>query len=79
MTNYLIGNPVLANRMYEQEPAVGVYAPLRASIYQDYEGTCHFNYDRPSTVLAQFENREIQGVSEMLDEKMASLADYLAR
>jgi len=30
MTTYLIGNPVLANRMYEQHPAVGLYAPLCA-------------------------------------------------
>ena len=27
MSVYLIGNPVLANRMYELHPAVGLYAP----------------------------------------------------
>jgi uncharacterized protein (DUF302 family) len=78
MTSYLIGNPVLANRMYEQHPAVGLYAPLRASIYQDDQGISHFTYDRPSTLLAQFENTQIQVVGKMLDEKMASLADFLA-
>ena len=32
MSLYLIGNPVLANRMYDQHPAVGLYAPPRALI-----------------------------------------------
>ncbi|MGH9875807.1 MAG: DUF302 domain-containing protein, partial [Pyrinomonadaceae bacterium] len=79
MTTYLIGNPVLANRMFEQHPGVGLYAPLRGSIYEDYEGKSHFTYDRPSTVLEQFENSEIRAVAKMLDEKMASLAAYLTQ
>jgi len=79
MTTYLIGNPVLANRMYEQHPAVGLYAPLRASAYQDDWGKSHFTYDRPSSLLAQFENTQIQAVGKILDEKMASLADTLTR
>lgn len=79
MTTYLIGNPVIANRMYERHPAVGLYAPLRASIYEDAKGTRHFTYDRPSTLLAQFEDSEIRAVAKMLDEKMAILADDLAK
>jgi len=79
MTTYLIGNPVLANRMFEQHPGVGLYAPLRASIYEDYEGRSHFTYDRPSTLLGQFENSEIRAVAKMLDEKLASLAGYLTQ
>jgi uncharacterized protein (DUF302 family) len=41
---------VLANRMYEADPAIGVYAPLRAAIYEDQEGRAHFTYDRPSLI-----------------------------
>lgn len=79
MSTYLIGNPVLANRMYERHPAVGLYAPLRASIYEDQQGKRHFTYDRPSTLLAQFGDGEIGAVAKMLDEKMADLADDLAK
>ncbi len=78
MSTYLIGNPVLANRMYERHPAVGVYAPLRASIYEDQQGRRHFTYDRPSTLLAQFDDAEISAVAKILDEKMADLANELA-
>jgi hypothetical protein len=69
MSVYLIGNPVLANRMYDQHPAVGFYAPLRASIYEDYEGRSHFSYDRPSGLLEQFDNEEIRAVARILDQK----------
>jgi uncharacterized protein (DUF302 family) len=78
LTTYLIGNPVLANRMFERHPAVGLYAPVRATIYEDYEERCHFSYDRPSTLLAQFEDDQIRAVGEILDEKLADLAGYLA-
>jgi uncharacterized protein (DUF302 family) len=78
MSLYLIGNPVLANRMYEQHPAVGLYAPLRASIYEDHVGKCHFTYERPSKLLEQFKSEEIRVVGRMLDQKMESLAVLLA-
>src|SRR5262249_57190958 len=34
---FLISNPVLANRMFEQHRGVGQYAPLRVVIYEDAE------------------------------------------
>jgi uncharacterized protein (DUF302 family) len=77
MSLYLIGNPVLANRMYDQRPAVGLYAPLRVLIYEDEEGTCHFTYERPSMVLEQFGDDEIRAVARLLDQKMEHLATRL--
>jgi len=77
LTVYLLGNPVLANKMFEHRPEAGVYAPLRASLYEDHSAACHFAYDRPSTLFGQFDNSEIRGVAKMLDEKMASLAGKL--
>ncbi len=79
LTTYLIGNPVIANRMFERHPAVGLYAPVRAAIYEDHEGRCHFSYDRPSTQLAQFDDGETRAVGRMLDEKLAELASHLSR
>jgi uncharacterized protein (DUF302 family) len=76
MSVYLIGNPVLTNRMYEAEAAVGLYAPHRASIY---EGKRYFTYERPSGLLEHFKNEEIRVVGRMLDRKMESLSDHLAR
>jgi uncharacterized protein (DUF302 family) len=78
MTVYLIGNPVLANRMFEHHPAVGVYAPLRVAIYEDYAGVTHFTYERPSSLLTQFNNAEIGAIARVLDEKLTVLASHLA-
>jgi uncharacterized protein (DUF302 family) len=75
---YAIGNPVLANRMFERQPAVGLYAPLRACLYEDHEGQAHFTYERPSASLAQFDDAEVRAVAQVLDAKMAALAAYLA-
>ena len=79
MSVYLIGNPVLANRMYERDPGVSLYAPLRASLYEDYQGRCHFTYERPSRVVEQFDNEGIRATARILDERMESLADRLAQ
>jgi uncharacterized protein (DUF302 family) len=76
---YLLGNPVLAERMLAKDPAVGVYAPLRASIYEDSDGATHFTYDRPSALLSQFEDPQIRETAVLLDEKMSQLADSVVR
>jgi hypothetical protein len=45
LTVYLIGNPAIANRMFERNRGAGLYAPLRAALYEDTSGTVHFSYD----------------------------------
>jgi uncharacterized protein (DUF302 family) len=75
MTGYLLGNPILANRMYELRPEVGLYAPLRAFVYEDYGGVSHLSYDRPSSLLRQFDNEEITSVARILDDRMSKLAE----
>jgi uncharacterized protein (DUF302 family) len=76
---YLIGNPVIANRMFERNRAAGLYAPLRVSLYEDPLGTVHLTYDRPSSLLGSFEDAEINAVAAVLDDKMATLSGRLAR
>jgi uncharacterized protein (DUF302 family) len=77
MTVYLLGNPVLANMMFEHHPEIGLYAPLRASIYVDARGVTHFTYDRPSTLLQQFTHEDVKAVARMLDERMSKLAEHV--
>ena len=77
LTVYLLGNPVLANRMFEHRPEVGLYAPLRASVYEDDRGGAHLTYDRPSTLLQQFNQEDVTAVARMLDDRMAKLAELV--
>jgi hypothetical protein len=78
ITVYLLGNPVLANRMFEHRPEIGLYAPLRAAVYEDFSRVTHFTYDRPSTLLQQFENDDVTAVARTLDDRMLKLAERLA-
>jgi uncharacterized protein (DUF302 family) len=74
---YLIGNPLIANRMFEHDPAAAQYVPLRVSLYEDYEGKAHFTYERPSRALEQFADEEIRAVAQTLDDKLSRLAAQL--
>jgi hypothetical protein len=50
----------------------GLYAPLSLLVAADEGGTT-LEYDRPSTLLGQFEDPGIDEVARELDEKMAAL------
>jgi uncharacterized protein (DUF302 family) len=77
LNTYLVGNPIIANRMFERNLAAGLYAPLRVSLFEDSGGTVHFVYDRPSSAFASFEDAEIAAVGALLDEKMTALSTRL--
>jgi uncharacterized protein (DUF302 family) len=75
---YLIGNPLIANQMIEQNPAVGLYVPPRLLVYDDYDGKTHIAYDKPSSMLSQFDNGLILKVSQMLDQRFQEAAVGIA-
>jgi uncharacterized protein (DUF302 family) len=70
---YIIGNPLIANQMFEIDPAVGLYVPLRLFVYEDFDGKVCVTYDKPSSLLAQLQNPAILEVARMLDHKLADL------
>lgn len=70
---YIIGNPLIANQMFELNPAVGLYVPLRLFVYEDFDGKTRVTYDKPSSLLGRLQNEEILKVAEMLDQKLEKL------
>lgn len=74
---YLMGNHVIAQRMYHHNPAVLLYAPLRTAIYEDADGETWFTVEQPTTQFSSFGNPEITNVSKELDRELASLLEYL--
>jgi hypothetical protein len=76
---YLIGNPQLAARMVEHNPAVLLYVPLQLLVYEDAQGATQLAYDKPTSLLSQFNNQRIVTVARMLDEKMEDLVTKAAR
>lgn len=78
-TVFLVGNPTVGKQLFEQNQAVGLYVPLRVAVYVDANGKTHVEYDRPSSLLAQFKNEQVTMVAKMLDEKLEGLASMAAK
>jgi uncharacterized protein (DUF302 family) len=77
-TLFVIGNPAVGKQLFEQDHGVGLYVPLRVFVYTDASGKTFVSYDRPSALLAQFQNEKIGMVAQMLDQKLDGLANMAA-
>jgi uncharacterized protein (DUF302 family) len=66
---YVVGNPLIAVEMTRDNPAAGLYTPLRVLIYEA-EGKTRVEYGRPMSVLGQFSNERIGSVARMLNRKL---------
>ena len=56
---FLIGNPNVGKMVFAQNPAAGLYLPIRVYIYENSSGTTFLSYDSPSAELGQFNNQGI--------------------
>lgn len=73
-TLFLVGNPMVGKKLFEQDHAVGLYVPLRVFVYEGRDGKTYLSYDKPSVLLGQFKNEEISKTAAMLDQKLEGLA-----
>ena len=70
---YVVGNPLFALQMTQHDIRASLYAPLRVLIYENDEGKTCVEYDRPSSLLGQFNDDQIASVAGMLDRKLEAL------
>jgi uncharacterized protein (DUF302 family) len=75
---YYIGNVLSAVAMTRENFGAGLYAPLRVAVYEDGNGTT-FEYDKPSTLFAQFHDPKIDEVAHSLDDRLAALLAAVAQ
>ena len=71
---YVVGNPLYASQMTQHAIGASLYAPLRVLLYENDEGTACIEYDRPSSLFAQFGDARINRVADSLDQKLTDLA-----
>lgn len=76
-SEYLMGNHVVAERMYRYDPTVMLYAPLRVVIRADDADKGVFVIDQPSMLFETFDRPEIAAVGRELDEKVARVLTAL--
>ncbi len=72
-TEYLLGNPVVAERMFRHHPASMLYAPLRILVHSDDTDRAVFTLDQPSVAFGSFGISEVTEVGVALDRKVANL------
>jgi uncharacterized protein (DUF302 family) len=78
-TLFLVGNPTVGKKLFEQNHAVGLYVPLRVFVYEDKDGKSYVSYDKPSELLNQFDNAEIGQTASMLDQKLQGLVQMVTQ
>jgi uncharacterized protein (DUF302 family) len=78
-TLFLVGNPTVGKKVFEQNHGAGLYMPLRVYVYEDKDGKTYVSYDKPSSLLAQFDNQEINQTAAMLDQKLDGLVHMVTQ
>jgi len=78
-TLFLVGNPTVGKKLFEQNHGVGLYVPIRVFVYEDKDGKTYVSYDKPSELLNQFNNNEIGQTASMLDQKLQGLVQMVTQ
>jgi uncharacterized protein (DUF302 family) len=68
-----MGNHTIAERMFHDDPAVMLYAPLRTLLYADPDGDTKLAVDQPSLLFASYNTPGITAIGEHLDDLLARL------
>lgn len=70
---YEIGNPLTAERMTRHQLPAALYAPLRVLLYENPQGFATFEYDRPSSLFAQYGDDRVTQVGRELDAELQAV------
>ncbi len=73
----LIGNPLIMKEMAKHVPDAGSYAPVTVLVDERADGV-HLSYDRMTSLLAPYENRDALEVARDLDRKVEDLLQQAA-
>ncbi len=73
VSQYAIGNPLLAIQMVDHLPEVALYAPLRLAVYEEDAGKTFVAYDRFSSQLQEYQHAEITPIAQLVEQKLEVL------
>ncbi len=78
-TTLFLGNPTVGKKLLSADPAAGLAVPIRLYIFENKDGKTTISYYKPSELLAQYHNPDIDMVGKMLDEKLENLTSMAAK
>ena len=73
-TQYLVGNPAIAQQVISLNRAACLHAPFPLAIYTDATGT-HLAYTRPSSLLRSLGSQAIDEIAAELDDRIMHAAE----
>ncbi len=74
-----VGNPTMGKKIFTAEPGAGQIIPVRINIYENAKGQTVVSYITPSTLLAGFNNPELDKIAGMLDEKLSGMVSMIGK
>jgi uncharacterized protein (DUF302 family) len=72
MIRFILGNPLIMKEMVKHVPDAGSYAPVTVLVDERDDGV-HLSYDRMTSFLAPYGNRDALEVARDLDKKIEDL------
>jgi uncharacterized protein (DUF302 family) len=75
----ILGNPLIAITMLRHDIKAGLFAPVELLLAEEGEGHSSLTYVKPSSLMVVEPNPELLSAAEKLDEKLAALAEKVAK
>jgi uncharacterized protein (DUF302 family) len=74
-----VGNPTVGNKLFTADRAVGFVVPIRVNVYDDANGNTYISYVKPASQLSALNNKEVDMIAKMLDQKLEMLTGMFAK
>ncbi len=74
-----VGNPTVGHKLFVADRAVGFVVPIRLNVYDDANGNTYISYVKPSAQLSVLNNKQVDMIANMLDQKLQMLTGMFAK
>ena len=75
--SFFVGNPNVGKKLFSADRAAGVVVPVRVNIYEDTNGHTYVAYIPPSEEVASLNNRKVEMITKMLDQKLHKMTSMI--
>ena len=69
----------MGKKLFEKNAGVGLYVPFRVFVAEGKNGKVSISYDKPSSLLGQFNDADITQTAAVLDQKLEGLTMMAAQ
>lgn len=74
---FFVGNPNVGKKLFTADRAAGAVVPVRVNIYEDTNGHTYVAYIPPSEEVASLNNKKVDMIAKMLDQKLHKLTGMI--